>query len=489
MARTLDGGATWATSDVVPTDGLRDVAFIDQTHGVTIGANKAYRTSDGGATWQTDAPLSSDQTAAALVPAATKMWLVGTIYRGGKPFDCSMLLTSDYGETWGKPSSSDTTDLNDVCFVSATKGFAAGAGGAILATENAGGTWSRIESGVVDDLQDIEFADATNGWIVGGSTVLRTDDGGASWRPHASPLAGLRRACFVDPLRGWAITDGAGVLRTEDGGVTWTSTYLTQAHYLTGISFVDARHGWASGGRQTPIGSPDKYGVLFKTVDGGLTWELQYRDDSHLTDVQFTDEQHGWFVIGQGGVYRTTDGGDSWSGCTDDSNYSDWSELYRLDMLDSRHGWAVGTNGGILATSDGEHWVTEDSGTRRDLWGVSFVDPANGWVAGDGGVILKDPGPICFAPSRSVVRRGSIATLRYRVSDAAVVRLTVTIRVRNSHNRPVKKLVLTNRRPNRLSSARFRCWLSRGKYTFYVYATDSAGMKAAVPAVNRLTVR
>jgi len=35
----------------------------------------------------------------------------------------------------------------------------------------------------------------------------------------------------------------------------------------------------------------------------------------------------------------------------------------------------------------------------------------------------------------------------------------------------------------------FRCRLARGKYTFHVSATDSAGMKTAVPAVNRLTVR
>ena len=87
------------------------------------------------------------------------------------------------------------------------------------------------------------------------------------------------------------------------------------------------------------------------------------------------------------------------------------------------------------------------------------------------------------------MRKGSIATLKYKVSDAAVVRLTVTIRIRNSRNHLVKKLVLTNRPPNRLLSAKFRCRLNRGKYTFYVYAVDSAGMKAAVPAVNRLTVR
>jgi photosystem II stability/assembly factor-like uncharacterized protein len=489
VAHTLDGGKTWTTSDVGWGDALHDVAFTDALHGIAIGENAVIRTSDGGATWQKSDPLPNDQRAAALVPTATKTWLVGTIYRDFKPFDCSMLSTSDQGETWTKPPSAETSDLHDVCFVSPTHGFAAGAGGCILSTTNAGLTWSRIESGVVDDLRDIEFIDTNTGWVVGGSTVLRTADGGTTWQAHTSPVAGLQRACFVDALHGWAVTDGAAVLRTEDGGLTWTARYLTDAHILTGVTFVDALHGWVSGGRQTPVGSPDHYGVLFRTSDGGLTWDVQYRDDFKLTDVQFTDLQHGWFVIGGTGVYRTTDGGATWSSCPSNVQYSDWSQLHRIDMLDARHGWAVGTNGGILATGDGEHWVIEKSGTQRTLWGVSFVDPANGWIAGDGGVILKDPGPLAYAPYRSVVRRGSIATLKYKISDAAVVRLSVVIRIRNSHNRLVKKLVFTNKSPNRLLSATFRCRLARGKYTFHVSATDSAGMKTAVPAVNRLTVR
>jgi hypothetical protein len=110
-------------------------------------------------------------------------------------------------------------------------------------------------------------------------------------------------------------------------------------------------------------------------------------------------------------------------------------------------------------------------------------------VVGQGGVILEDPGPICRAPHKSVVRRGRIATLRCKVSDAAVVRVTVTIRVRDRLHRVVKRLVLRNRAPNKMLSARFRCRLARGTYYFYVDARDSAGNKAGAAAVNKLIVR
>lgn len=87
-------------------------------------------------------------------------------------------------------------------------------------------------------------------------------------------------------------------------------------------------------------------------------------------------------------------------------------------------------------------------------------------------------------PTRPAV----IATLKYKVSDAHGVGVTVTIRVRNRYNELVKKFVLTNKVPNKLLSKQFRCWLKRGTYKFYVTATDSAGRVSAKAAVNKLKV-
>jgi hypothetical protein len=158
-------------------------------------------------------------------------------------------------------------------------------------------------------------------------------------------------------------------------------------------------------------------------------------------------------------------------------------------LTDPRHGWAVGTDGYILATSDGQHWIEEDSGATRTLQGVSFVDEGHGWVVGDGGLILEDPGPLCKAPYKCVVRRGQMATLRFRVSDAAAVKVRVVIKIRDRGGRVCKQIRMNGLRPNRVLKATFRCDLRRGTFTFFVYAWDSAGNKAAVPGVNKLIVR
>jgi hypothetical protein len=123
------------------------------------------------------------------------------------------------------------------------------------------------------------------------------------------------------------------------------------------------------------------------------------------------------------------------------------------------------------------------------LRGVSFVDEGHGWVVGAGGIILEDPGPLCRAPSKCTVKRGGTATLKFLVSDAAAVKVHVTIIIRNSRGSRAKKFELYRQAPNRVLKKSFHCTLPRGSYHFYVYATDSAGNKAAVPAVNKLIVR
>ena len=73
------------------------------------------------------------------------------------------------------------------------------------------------------------------------------------------------------------------------------------------------------------------------------------------------------------------------------------------------------------------------------------------------------------------------------MSAAAVVRVNV-IRIRNARG-TVMGIELPNQRPNRWLKAAFRCRLKKGTYSFLVYARDTAGMKAAMPAVNKLIVR
>jgi photosystem II stability/assembly factor-like uncharacterized protein len=495
LTQTTDGGETWTPAARRTSENLRSVYFSDADHGVALGWEGAVlRTEDGGATWSLQNIGSPNVLTTTLCFGdAQTGWVMGTQY-GAWPdtgaLCCYVRQTTDGGATWAPPASYVTADLKDVSFVSRTQGWAVGENGTIMVTADGGEAWTTQAPPVAAGLNGVDFVDALTGWAVGdGGTIVATVDGGTTWHQQPSPSGvSLRAVSFIDAQRGWA-AGGSTVLATDDGGLTWVDSSVNDGTWtpdIESVSFVNATHGWVAGYAPAQVGGDP--GCVFATTDGGVTWERQF-NERRIHSVFFIDEDYGW-LAGDGKLLRrTTDGGATWKACGIITEYSDDTSLRDVMAIDRTHGWAVGTKGYILATSDGEHWVEENAGAKRVLNGVSFVDEGHGWVVGEGGMILEDPGPLCRAPNSCVVRRGQIATIKCLVSDAAAVKVNVTIRIRNSRGRIVQRLDLKGRAPNRVLKASFRCRLVRGTYHFYVYASDSAGSKAAVPAINKLIVR
>src|SRR5947209_3167235 len=128
-------------------------------------------------------------------------------------------------------------------------------------------------------LSSLHMLDETNGWATTQSSVLRTTDGGLHWQdvtpPKQSLLAGSG-AAFLTTSNVWlaipqASSSNTLVFRTVDGGQTWQQARVQtgRAAYVQ-ITFVDAQHGWLmshmGGGPQVEIIS------IFRTIDGGQTW-------------------------------------------------------------------------------------------------------------------------------------------------------------------------------------------------------------------------
>ncbi|MFE1382210.1 WD40/YVTN/BNR-like repeat-containing protein [Streptomyces sp. NPDC058740] len=115
-------------------------------------------------------------------------------------------------------------------------------------------------------------------WAAGSKgTVLRTTDGGRSWRnvsPTGAAELEFRDVEAFDARRAVLLAIGEGeasrVLRTEDGGATWTESFRNtdpRAFYDC-MTFFDHRHGLAV---SDPVDG--KYRIL-STRDGGRSWEV-----------------------------------------------------------------------------------------------------------------------------------------------------------------------------------------------------------------------
>ena len=113
-------------------------------------------------------------------------------------------------------------------------------------------------------LSSIDFVDASHGWAAGstsipgdpmaGSTgaIFVTSNGGVSWHKQSLSANGdtMNTVSFVNTDDGWAVGDGsdmggAGTLvATTDGGAHWTAQSAGSDWDLSGITCVDAQHGW-----------------------------------------------------------------------------------------------------------------------------------------------------------------------------------------------------------------------------------------------------
>jgi len=98
--------------------------------------------------------------------------------------------------------------------------------------------------------------------------------------------------------------------------------------------------------------------------------------------------------------------------------------------------------------------------------------------------------PTTSAPAAASVVKGRTATLKYKVTDAlpnggkATVKIVVKSGTKAVQTVKVGKVLV-----NKTLYAKFGCSLARGKYKFFVYATDTAGNVQAKIGANTLTVK
>jgi photosystem II stability/assembly factor-like uncharacterized protein len=144
--------------------------------------------------------------------------------------------------------------------------------------------------------------------------IIHTSDGGKNWEKQPSPVPFfLMDVHFVNPLKGWIVTEQTHILSTNNGGKSWKIQFSDRDFILKAISFCDQFNGWAVG----------EYGYTYHTSDGGTTWEKQagyfgisetdeVEGENFLFDVVAVDPQTAWAVGIDGYVTKTINRGKTW---------------------------------------------------------------------------------------------------------------------------------------------------------------------------------
>lgn len=135
----------------------------------------------------------------------------------------------------------------------------------------------------------------------------------------------------------------------------------------------------------TTIWAVGNGGSLFRSLDGGNTWSQLVQGSSTLRSV-FAIGSDVWMVGDNGACYASSDGGASFDQKTPAGN----TNLTRVVFVDSLHGWIAGANGTLMRTTDrGTTWSAVTLGTSRTLTALFFVDVQTGYVGGSDGFLMK----------------------------------------------------------------------------------------------------
>ncbi len=221
------------------------------------------------------------------------------------------------GWSWGDPTPQGAA-LDAIGFAGAT-GYAAGDNGTLLKTSNGGTSWTGLRLGTFASMDNVQVLDANTLVVSGDCSARRSIDGGLTFTPVAftddeldCSLAGIS---FASATVGYAVGEDGSVLATSDGGKTFApvsplpGTAANSGSATAGaLAFTSPATGFASTDDQTGTG-----GKIYRTLDGGQTWQLVSSGSTTVNALRFADAAHGYAVGEQGLVLRTDDGGQTWT--------------------------------------------------------------------------------------------------------------------------------------------------------------------------------
>lgn len=327
---------------------------------VYLGAAQGgvWKSTDAGQTWTplTDSQCSLAMGWIAIDPVNPNIIYAGTgeqHFSGDSYYGCGVLRSSDAGATWTQLGASvfDTATggarISRVVINPATAGstatttvFAASTFG-LYKSLDSGGTWALKLAGIVTDVlihpTNPQIMYAAVGAIFGSAAngIYRSTDGGENWTKltNGLPAADVGRinlaiapsnpqilyAAIQDSFNG-SLADGAllGIWSTADGGASWTQLTATNASCSLGSS----HQCWYDMAIAVDPTNPNTVyfgGIwLYKSTNAGATFaDISQGVDGRYIHVDqhvlVFDSLQRLYVGNDGGIWRTVDGGATWT--------------------------------------------------------------------------------------------------------------------------------------------------------------------------------
>ncbi len=242
-----------------------------------------------------------------------------------------------------------------------------------------------------------------------GGGVWRSTTGGASWQNVSDGYFGGSIGAVAvstwDPniiyvgggektVRG-NVSHGYGMFKSMDAGQSWESIGLEDSHRIPRIRIHPKNPSLVYAAVMGHLSGPNEERGIFRTKDGGVSWEkvLYINDEVGFVDLAMNPSNprvlyaSAWRVIrtpyslesgGPGsGIWKSTDGGDTWSEVTGQDNGLPKGTLgisgVSISPVNPRRVYAIieAAEGGVFRSDDGGNsWrrINKDRSLRQRAW-------------------------------------------------------------------------------------------------------------------------
>ncbi|MCX7554927.1 hypothetical protein OS175_13690 [Marinicella sp. S1101] len=195
----------------------------------------------------------------------------------------------------------------------------------------------------------------------------------------------------------YVATSSGNLWKTSNNTITWEPIFEHQGSYSLGTIEIDQNNPliiWVGSGENNSQRSVAYGDGVYKTTDGGKTWKnMGLKNSNHISQIWIHPEDSDtvlvaaqgplWSNGGDRGLYKTTDGGESWDRILEIDKYTGVNEfVIDPDNFDHiiassyqrrRHVWTLingGPGSGIHKTTDGgETWTEITAGLPKDNMG------------------------------------------------------------------------------------------------------------------------
>jgi len=256
-----------------------------------------------------------------------------------------------------------------------------------------------LTSGRIIDLAVDSSNPARYFVAVASGGVWKTENAGTTWTPVFDRQNSYSIGCITmdpnDPLTLWvgtgennsqrSVSYGDGVYKSIDGGKNWTNVGLKESDHI-GMIWVDPRDSaTVFVAAQGPLWAPGGDRGLYKTTDGGTTWTrvLEISENTGVSEIHadprnpdimyaaaYQRRRHVWTLIDGGpesAVYKSTDGGETWRKLKRGLPSGDVGRIgLAISPADPKVVYAIveaeGDAGGFFRSRDrGENWTRQSS--------------------------------------------------------------------------------------------------------------------------------